>query len=212
MNAYHIRGMTEDEKAIQKEHCYSERKLKTLLKVLEEQILLWLFPILLLLIIWVIFLQDYLESFQFYIILIVVYLIAVLIGSRIRYIKERQTVISMEKQSEPILEEFRIGQVETCKFQVHGAFILEEIEDEGPTYILDVGNDKLVVICEHGEFVNNKSTHGDTVEIIRLPKSKRILATNWSGSPVAILRIINKQVLEKLCEGWREGDILSGQL
>lgn len=209
MYEYHSRPMNSLETCLQKHICYSESRIKTGARVAQEQFLLWLFPTLLLLVIWRIYGSAFLPERTGYLSLTVFYLTCAIIGSLARLFKERRTAVLMENQSLPIKEEFRIGQVETCEFRVSKAFLLHECEDEGPTYILDVGDNLYTIINEHGTIIACSRTPGDSVEIVRLPTSKRILATNWSGDPLPIAQTISAQVLKLKVYIWKEGDIIA---
>jgi hypothetical protein len=209
MDTYHSRDMNQEEKNFQKELCYFEERKKTLFKVLAEQVVLWLFLLLLILVITEKYKPFQMNNYHRYGLLALIYLCAVFVGSSFRYLKERKDVELVEKQSGSIREEFDIGKVEACKFQVHKAFLLQEIEDEGPTYVLEVGENKLIVVCEHGKINNNEKIPSSIVEIIRLPKSKRVIATKWSGHRLKISGTMDKQLLEKSKHNWKEGDILS---
>jgi hypothetical protein len=200
--------MTPYERSLQKEVCYSESQTKTMKRIAREQFLLWVFPTVLLLAILRMAGSAMLSIRQGYSLLAVFYVVSSVVGIGLRYRNERRTVTLMEKQSEPITEEFQTGQVEACEFQVSRAFILSEYEDEGPTYILDIGSNMCTIIGEHGDKDTYSSTPGDIVEVVRLPVSKRILAVNWSGSPLSITHMISDQSFHQRVQDCREGDVV----
>jgi hypothetical protein len=208
MYTYNTRSMTPHERSLQKEVCYSEPQTKTMMRIVQEQFLLWLFPTVLLLAIWRMVGSAMLSIGQGYVLLAVFYVVSAVVGVGLRYRNERRTATLMEKQSEPITEEFRTGQVEACEFQVSRAFILSEHEDEGPTYILDIGSDMYTIIGEHGNKDTYSNTPGNIVEVVRLPVSKRILTVNWSGDPLSITQMISEQSFHQKVQDWKEGDVV----
>lgn len=204
-----LRVMSEVEKAMRNELCYFETSYKPLYKVVEEQVLLWLFPIVLLLIVWksteVITLPTYLG----YAILALLYVFSVSLGTWIRFRNERKTAYLMEEQSKSILEEFRLGLVESLQFNFQRAYLVEEVDDEGPLFVLEIEKDQYTIFDGHGKIGDRSSTPGNTIEVTRLPTSKRILDMKWSGQPIMISRMIDKTAFEKVFGNLQEGDILT---
>jgi hypothetical protein len=208
--SYRTREMNAKEKQLQKEYCYYEDKIRTLLKVVGEQFILWLF---LMLLVYAVLETIYATiKVMSLILMLIVYLFISVLGAVVRYNKERKVVLAMQNQSKPIYEEFRRGKAESCEIHIVAADKLEEKEDEGPTYILNIGDNNLIILCEHGKIKDDTFTPGNVAEVVRLPESKRVIAAYWSGSPVKISKTIEVQYLNSLYEKWIEGDIIKGAI
>ena len=210
MYSYELRIMKPDEKNLCKEYCYFENKIHTFIKVFGEQILFWL---VLVFFIYVAFKLVLIHiNIAVHILMIVSYVIGVIVGIKLRYAKERKIILAMQNQSSPIYQEFQNNKAESCKFKIKNAYKLEEKEDEGPTFVLDIGENNILVLSEHGKYKDDSNVPGDNVEVVRLPESKKIIATYWSGNPVSVTKTIKGEYLNQLSSHWSEGNILKSNV
>ncbi len=204
MNSYHIRSMSEEEHSLYREHCFSEGKLRTICKVSGEQYLLWLFPMVVVVVVLGMIYENI--NIKIYIITAYVYLIIAGLVTALRYFKERRTVEAMQEQSNAIYNEFEKRKVESCDLHINCAYLLEEEEDEGPTFVLEVDDENIILLSEHGNYQVDSLVPGDHVEVIRLPESKKVIAKYWSGTPISIKKIISRQYINV---DWIEGEFIN---